>query len=45
MDISRGEGDVQSSSDEENEESVRLEITEVWNLLVHGRTFLIILIN
>ena len=33
VDISRGEGDVQSSSDEEDEENLQFEITQVWTLL------------
>lgn len=30
VDISRGEGDMQSSSDDEDEENLRLEINKVW---------------
>lgn len=33
VDISRGEGDMQSSSDEEDEGNLRFEIAQVWTLL------------
>lgn len=33
VDISRGEGSMQSSSDEEDEENLRFEIAQVWTLL------------
>lgn len=33
VDVSRGEGDMQSSSDEEDEENLRFEIAQVWTLL------------
>lgn len=33
VDVSRGEGDMQSSSDEEDTENLGFEITQVWTLL------------
>lgn len=33
VDVSRGEGDMQSSSDEEDAENLGFEITQVWTLL------------
>lgn len=35
VDISRGEGDMQSSSDEEDEGNLRFEIAQVWTLLLY----------